>query len=226
MAKSRVSRTVYQKIALDIASHIVTGKYREGEKLHGRSTLSGTYNVSPETIRRAIYLLKDVGIVSTLKGSGIEVISAKKAKEFLFQFEKTEEISHLKDNIFNLMAEQRKISIELHQKLSTVLDISERVKDFTPFIPFEIVITNKSKHLNSSISEMKFWQNTSATVVAIKRNNDFLLSPGPYAVFLEHDLVYIIGDEESYARAKNFLYPESLQIKLAPESNKINIKNT
>ena len=53
----------YEKIALDIANAIYKGQYEEGEKIYGRSTLAGTYNVSPETIRRAIKILEDVGVV-------------------------------------------------------------------------------------------------------------------------------------------------------------------
>ena len=48
---------IYQKIALDLANKIYTGSIVEGSTLYGRSVLAGKYNVSPETIRRAIKLL-------------------------------------------------------------------------------------------------------------------------------------------------------------------------
>ena len=45
---------IYQKIALDLANKIYNGEVKEGSTLYGRSILAGKYNVSPETIRRAI----------------------------------------------------------------------------------------------------------------------------------------------------------------------------
>ena len=52
------SNPVYKNIALDIANKIINGEFKVGEKISGRSTLAGVYNVSPETIRRAIALLE------------------------------------------------------------------------------------------------------------------------------------------------------------------------
>ena len=51
MSRTRVESPVYQQIAVDIASKIASGKYPVGEKIKGRTTLAGYYNVSPETIR-------------------------------------------------------------------------------------------------------------------------------------------------------------------------------
>ncbi|MDU7441409.1 MAG: GntR family transcriptional regulator, partial [Clostridium sp.] len=60
----------YKKIALDIANKIQLNNILEGDILHGRSTLSSKYNVSPETIRRSMILLEDVEVVKTIKGKG------------------------------------------------------------------------------------------------------------------------------------------------------------
>lgn len=49
----------YIKIAVDIATCIARGEYREGQKILGRSSLAGRYNVSPETIRRALAVLEE-----------------------------------------------------------------------------------------------------------------------------------------------------------------------
>ena len=55
---------------------------------------------------------------------------------------------------------------------------------------------------------MNFWHNTSATIIAIKRNNELFRSPGPYAEFKQGDIVYYVGDEMSTERVYNFIYPE------------------
>lgn len=49
----------YMRIARSIAQRIADGELQEGEKLSGRSKLSSEYNVSPETIRKAVQVLQD-----------------------------------------------------------------------------------------------------------------------------------------------------------------------
>ena len=50
------SLTHYMRVAVSLAERIAAGELREGEKLSGRSKLSPEYNVSPETVRRALAL--------------------------------------------------------------------------------------------------------------------------------------------------------------------------
>ncbi|MDU4750117.1 MAG: GntR family transcriptional regulator, partial [Clostridium butyricum] len=80
---NNLSIPTYKKIALDIANKIQLNNILEGDILHGRSTLSSKYNVSPETIRRSMILLEDVEVVKTIKGKGILVLSREKAISFL-----------------------------------------------------------------------------------------------------------------------------------------------
>ena len=54
-----MSLPVYQTIALDLARRIINQEFSVGEKISGRTLLAGQYSVSPETIRKAIFLLKD-----------------------------------------------------------------------------------------------------------------------------------------------------------------------
>ena len=55
--------TQYMRIAISVAERIAAGELREGEKISGRSKLSSEYEVSPETVRRAIQLLSDMRVV-------------------------------------------------------------------------------------------------------------------------------------------------------------------
>lgn len=78
--KEKIVRPRYQQIAVDLAERIVENRYKVGEKIHARSTLASTYNASPETTRKAINVLVDLGIMEVRHGSGAFVASKEKAK--------------------------------------------------------------------------------------------------------------------------------------------------
>lgn len=69
----------YIQIALSIARRIAGGDVPEGAKISGRSKLSSEYNVSPETIRKAVRLLGDMRVVDVREQSGVYVLSADNA---------------------------------------------------------------------------------------------------------------------------------------------------
>ena len=73
----------YMRIAADLAGRIASGEFPEGQRLSGRSALSSGYHVSPETVRKALKLLADVGIVRTREGSGTVILSTEKAGAWL-----------------------------------------------------------------------------------------------------------------------------------------------
>jgi K+/H+ antiporter YhaU regulatory subunit KhtT len=60
--------------------------------------------------------------------------------------------------------------------------------------------------IGKTISQMKFWQNTGGTIIAIRRDNSIVLSPGPYAELKNGDVIVVVGDEGTLNRVNNFLY--------------------
>lgn len=197
----------YQKIAVDIASKIVEHQYLIGEKVYTRSTLASGYNVSSETARRAVSILSDLGIVETIKGSGVIIKSYEKALEFVREFKDLQTVNSLVVDIKNSISKQKKGTLDLEEKIEQLTENIARFQSINPFIPFEVKIEKNTSYLNKNTSEANFWHHTGATVIAIKRDNHTILSPGPYADFQENDIFYFIGDEDSYRRVMDFLYP-------------------
>ncbi len=195
----------YQKIAIDIANGIYKGHIEEGEKLHGRSTLAGKYNVSPETVRRAIKLLEDVDVVKSSRGSGITVLSKEKAFVYINKFQNIESIAHHKKQILSLIKQKRKIDDEIVKSIDKIIDYSGLLGNISPMTPLEIEIPSQSKIIGKTVEEVKFWQHTGATIIGIKRNKSVILSPGPYATFEKKDVLVVIGDEEVYNAVHLFL---------------------
>lgn len=204
--KENIVKPVYQKIAIDIASRIADGEFLVGEKIHGRSTLAGKYNVSPETIRRAVFLLQDTKIVSVSQGSGIVVESAEKARAFISRFQNVDSIAAIREDLSRILKEKERLDLELRASFETLLDYTVRFKPSTPFTPMEFTIPAGSTLIGKTVGETHFWQHTGATVIAVRRKGEVILSPGPYITFNEHDVFVLIGDADAYSRVSSFIH--------------------
>lgn len=204
-SKSIIPR--YQQIAIEIASRIASEEYEIGEKIYARSSIASQYGVSPETARRAICVLCDLDIVTSEKGSGVTIKSYKNAIDFIKQFNERQTIDTIKRSLMQSVTRQKKEFEILDACLNDLIIASEHFKSMNPFMPFEIKISNKCMYKDKKIAEIQFWQHTGATVLAIKRNNVVLKSPGPYAILLENDIVYFLTQDDTSQRVKDFLYP-------------------
>ncbi|MGM9929106.1 MAG: TrkA C-terminal domain-containing protein [Bacillus sp. (in: firmicutes)] len=197
----------YQTIAVDIASKIVEKKYLVGERIYARSSLASQYGVSAETARRAISVLQDLEIVEASKGSGVLIKSYKKAAQFVHQFQDVQSIHDLQQELQMSIKQQSNELMKMQEVAKELINRTERYRSINPFIPFQIEIHDTCPYLHQTIQTMNFWQNTSATIVGIKKEGELLLSPGPYATIEQDDVIYFIGNDTCLDRVKNFLYP-------------------
>ncbi|MBZ4666804.1 TrkA C-terminal domain-containing protein [Mahella sp.] len=196
----------YQNIALDIAKRIAEGEFYEGQRLYGRSNLAGRYKVSPETIRRAVSLLQDVGVVATYQGKGIIVISKDAAAKYIKRFEESKVLESLLAELGDIMEEREQLDKRLKEIVSVACSWASGANDMAPYNITEIEVREDSHVTGKTISEVKFWQNTGATIIAIKRGNTIIVSPGPYNDIQAKDVLVIAGDENVRLRTEGYLY--------------------
>ena len=196
---------VYSKIALDIAARIGQGKLKEGAKIPGRSLMSSEYHVSPETIRRSYQLLEDMEIITVSPGSGAVVRSRENAAKYIDKFNIGKDFRSLKHELKELMKDRDDLNKKLTDVINQVFDINERYKNSNPLYTSEFEIPDDSSIIGKSINELNFWQNTGATIVAIKRPQEMILSPGPYYVFVPNDVIIVTGDADILPRIEALL---------------------
>ncbi|MEN8076095.1 TrkA C-terminal domain-containing protein [Clostridioides difficile] len=208
--KSKISIPRYQQIAIEIASRICSGEYKVGEKIYARSSIASQYRVSSETARRAICVLCDLEIVTSEKGSGVIIKSYENAVNFIKQYSKRQTIDTIKDNLLKSISRQQQEMDILSSCLADLISASEHFRSMNPFMPFEVKITEKCSYLSKTIAEIQFWQHTGATVLAIRRSDNIIKSPGPYAILLEGDIIYFLSQDDSPQRVKEFLYPNKI----------------
>lgn len=202
----KVTLPRYKKIAIDVAKQIALGRYETGEKIYSRTLISSQYNVSPETARRAIAVLADLGIVKAAKGSGVTILSRDKAREFNQRYTQVKTTNQLKNEMLAILQNQQLQAGQLENLIMRFFDKTNYYQGSNPLMPVEILIKDATQYLNKTIAEINFWHNTGATVIAIRRGAELLLSPGPYARLTEGDALLFIGDQEVYERVEAFLY--------------------
>jgi len=63
------------------------------------------------------------------------------------------------------------------------------------------LVTNHSYASGRSIKELRIRSTTGATVIAVKRGNEIIPSPGLEFLFVPGDVIYLIGSKENLSKA-------------------------
>lgn len=184
----------YLKIAVNISERIASGNILEGSKLKGRSVLSTEYNVSSETIRRAMSLLSDKNVVKTANGKDNVVLSKENAIAFIKSFDSHGIIKNLRLNLSQAYEKKLLIEQEIYSLTDQIIDMYKyRSSDLIK--PIEIQLPPNCHMIGKSIKTLEIWHNTGATVVGVIREQEAIVSPGPYFEFSENDIIIIVGDK-------------------------------
>lgn len=199
----------YIKIAVDIAHRIVNNQFIEGEKITGRTTLVSIYNVSPETIRRSLALLRDMNVVTINEKSGIIINTKDSAKEFLNKFKTKSDFTYLNSETFELIKQRKEIDDKLEKNINSIIQFATQLRNVGSIIPFESIVQKDSFAVGKSIGELNFWHNTKATIIAVKRDGDLFLSPGPYFIINSNDIIVYVGEDSVIETVKDYISLQS-----------------
>jgi len=195
----------YMQIALSIASRIADGDVPEGAKISGRSKLSSEYNVSPETIRKAMRLLSDMRVVDVRKQSGVYVLSADNAKRYLHNFEPKMDVRNKRRCLTELLEQQSTVSQQLAELCRSILDYAALPLRADDTLPNYICrIPEAWPENGKNLGTLHFWQATGATIVAIRRGTSRIVSPGPYAELYGGDEIIFVGTDEAREAVSRF----------------------
>ena len=194
----------YQEIASAIAHAIVLGEYHEGDKIHGRSTLAGRFNVSPETIRRAIAILQNEGVVDVKQGIGILVSSKNQAEKFLRSFDQKNEVQAFLEELKLLMEKRREIDRQIDSILNRVSGYADRFISRWNDVA-EIEVNGDSTAVGRTLRDLKVREITGATVVGVVRDGNENFSPEADYVLLEGDILLVVSSEEGREKVQSLI---------------------
>ena len=194
----------YEQIALDIAGAIVRREYNEGERMFGRSTLAGKYNVSPETIRRSVALMQSIGIVEPQPGRGIIIQSRQAAENFLREFEGRRILEDLKERVSQLLAERRRLDQTLEEELNQLVNFTFKKTSRLQQIE-GIEVPKHSVLVGKSLESLRFRSVTGATVLALERDGEEFFSPDSGIPIQPHDLLVFVGPPDAKDRVRRLI---------------------
>ena len=184
----------YMRIAMSIASRIADGEFQENTRISGRSTLSSEYQVSPETVRKALNLLADMDIVRTVEGSSTIVLSAEKAEKYLETVSVRGEQSDLHSRLQGLLREYTRISRQIYDVGARLIAAGTSPLPSEKTLPnYEVRVPDDSDKIGMSIGDLRFWQCTGATIVAVRRGQSVTVSPGPYLELRAGDVLAVFA---------------------------------
>ena len=188
----------YMRIAASVAERIAEGQFAEGEKLSGRSKLSSEYAVSPETIRKAVQLLRDMRVVSVKEQSGVYGLSADSARRYLQTMQARNALVDKKYRLRALLEQQENLTKQVSELCRSILDEGILPVQAEQSLPnYAVRVPAGWAEAGRNLGELHFWQATGATVVAIRRGGTTILSPGPYAELYAGDSVVFVGDADT-----------------------------
>jgi len=203
--RETVAPAQYLQIALDIAGRVAAGKLPEGTRLYGRSVLASEYAVSPETIRRALRLLADMKVVDIKPQSGAVVLSADSARRYIDNFDQAADTRALEEQLKSYSEQYRDLGRKIQDTVSALIRSREIFSSAEPLPNYEVMVPESSPVLGKSVGELKFWQSTGGTIVAIRRGPSTILSPGPYAQLYAGDVIVLVGNDAAIQAAQRFV---------------------
>ncbi len=195
----------YQSVAISICERILKGELQEGQKIKGRTSLAGEYQVSSETIRKAMHILSKYKVVTIKHGVGIFIESKAKANDYLQSLQNSAYIAEKETEFDELFAQKRELDFKLEQRVKEWVNaVKFKEKEIIPIR--ELPILSSSWIVGQTIGEIYFYNYTECTIAAVKKGEDFFFSPGPDYKIEADDVLYLIPkDELSYDRAQTYI---------------------
>lgn len=204
--RQRTVPSQYLQIAVDVATRVANGDLEEGCRLFGRSMMASEYSVSPETIRRALRLLADMKVIDVKPQSGAVVLSRDNARRYIENFGESADSRALRRQMHEILEEYSDLNHRLADVSAALIQSRETFASAAEPLPnYEVSIPPDSPLIGKSIGTLKFWQSTGGTIVAIRRRQKVILSPGPYAELYDGDVIVLVGPPAAAEAARKFV---------------------
>lgn len=194
----------YLAIAYQIAKRISQGTLEEGVRLSGRTLLSSEYQVSSETIRKALKVLETYGVVLSKERSGITILSKEAANTYMTRYMAQKADRRLLQETLEALKELSQV--ETHVQTLTRKLISVTRTGFFPFDFFTLELKSTDLHLGKSLFELDLKKTTNALVIGYEKEGLFYQNPDAALILEPNMTLYLLGDLSVQKKTEEYMH--------------------
>ena len=194
----------YLAIAYQIAKRISSGELQEGLRLSGRTLLSSQYQVSSETIRKAIKVLETYGVVESKERSGIMVLSAKAAEAYMHRYITQKEDRRLIKDAEEALKELSHAESKAQHLMRKLISVTRT--GFFPFDFFTFDVRDDDAFVGKTLQVLDLKKATGALVIGYEKAGLFYQNPDASLVIEPQMTLYLLGDLTVQKRTEEFLH--------------------
>ena len=114
-------------------------------------------------------------------------------------------MTSLRNEIESIMIEKNQLESQLMDKVKYMLKEMTTVREIGTILPLEAMVPEGSIVIGRTIGKCRFWHQTGATIIGVKRNGNVHLSPGPDWEIEALDIVIFIGKKDVQKRVHELL---------------------
>lgn len=147
----------FNEIYLDLEAAILNQRYKPGDLLPSENTLATTYNVSRETIRKALVLLLESGYIQKQQGKGSIVLDVKRFNfpvSGLTSYKEIQDTQHIKGKTILTKNERQLMPQHIIQQFNLPADTQVHYIERQRQVNGESVILDKDYLITSIVPEM------------------------------------------------------------------------
>jgi K+/H+ antiporter YhaU regulatory subunit KhtT len=158
--------------------------------------------VSPETIRRALAILEERGIVELHPGIGVTVCSKPNAEGYLAEYSQRQILSDIQQRLRQYLEERSHLDNEIARLTDELLDYTFKMATRLQRIQ-ELRVEADSPLVGKSLEEVQFRGRTGGTVLAIQRRTKEIVAPEAHTIVQTGDVLTVIAPPEAFEQTKS-----------------------
>ncbi len=194
----------YLAIAYQIAKRISQGQLSEGMKLSGRTLMSSQYQVSSETIRKAIKVLETYGVVVSKERSGVTILSAAAATSYMERYVSQKEDRRLIQETLEALKNLSQAESQAQHLARKLISVTRT--GFFPFDFFTLEITSDSSWVGRTLQTIDLKRQAGALVIGYEKAGLFYQNPDA-ELLVEADMrLYLLGDLDVQKKTEGYMH--------------------
>lgn len=199
----------YQSIAYQLAKRISGGELDEGLKLSGRTLLASEYQVSSETIRKAMAILQRYGVVDIHERSGIVVRSKAAAEHYIEVYVNQKEDRKLLSDTVAIKHDLGLIEGRLQEVLDRLIGATKT--GFFPFDFFAFTLEEGDHHLDQDLRTTDLKNQTQALMIGYEYEGVFVQNPEASVILKPGMTLYLLGGPLEKDNVERFFKGETYE---------------